>query len=145
MQKLQFPMALSPDQGPCGLQLFEREPGKRLGVTGNIRIHPFFKTINWCLLEKRKVEPPFKPKVVCHLTPAPSLVPLLPAHFLHHSHIRPLPFPASLLPVLPWLAVPSLCSCILTISVQLQQSLNGCLELWTQGLELGNIIQWWST
>nr|BAE25785.1 unnamed protein product [Mus musculus] len=44
-------------------KLFERDPDKRLGVTGNIRIHPFFKTINWSLLEKRKVEPPFKPKV----------------------------------------------------------------------------------
>lgn len=54
------------DQDPRGLQLFERDPDKRLGVTGNIRIHPFFKTINWSLLEKRKVEPPFKPKVVCH-------------------------------------------------------------------------------
>ncbi|XP_047387506.1 protein kinase C delta type isoform X3 [Sciurus carolinensis] len=44
-------------------KLFERDPPKRLGMTGNIRIHPFFKTINWTLLEKRKVEPPFKPKV----------------------------------------------------------------------------------
>jgi novel protein kinase C delta type len=44
-------------------KLFERDPQKRLGVTGNIKTHPFFKTINWALLEKRKVEPPFKPKV----------------------------------------------------------------------------------
>ncbi|KAM6169924.1 protein kinase C delta type [Rhynchocyon petersi] len=44
-------------------KLFERDPSKRLGVTGNIRIHPFFKTINWTLLEKREVTPPFKPKV----------------------------------------------------------------------------------
>ncbi|XP_045385943.1 protein kinase C delta type isoform X2 [Lemur catta] len=44
-------------------KLFERDPSKRLGVTGNIRIHPFFKTINWTLLEKRKIEPPFRPKV----------------------------------------------------------------------------------
>lgn len=44
-------------------KLFVRDPAKRLGVTGNIRLHPFFKTINWNLLEKRKVEPPFKPKV----------------------------------------------------------------------------------
>uniref|UniRef100_A0A0P6IZV6 Protein kinase C delta type n=1 Tax=Heterocephalus glaber TaxID=10181 RepID=A0A0P6IZV6_HETGA len=44
-------------------KLFERDPVKRLGMTGNIKIHPFFKTINWPLLEKRKVEPPFKPKV----------------------------------------------------------------------------------
>lgn len=34
-------------------------------MTGNIKTHPFFKTINWTLLEKRQVEPPFKPKVVC--------------------------------------------------------------------------------
>lgn len=33
-------------------------------MTGNIKTHPFFKTINWTLLEKRQVEPPFKPKVV---------------------------------------------------------------------------------
>ncbi|XP_054408042.1 protein kinase C delta type isoform X3 [Pongo abelii] len=45
-------------------KLFEREPTKRLGVTGNIKIHPFFKTINWTLLEKRRLEPPFRPKVV---------------------------------------------------------------------------------
>ncbi|XP_006876099.1 PREDICTED: protein kinase C delta type [Chrysochloris asiatica] len=44
-------------------KLFEREPSKRLGVTGHIKIHPFFKTINWTLLEKREVEPPFRPKV----------------------------------------------------------------------------------
>uniref|UniRef100_A0A1A8D2Z6 Protein kinase C n=1 Tax=Nothobranchius kadleci TaxID=1051664 RepID=A0A1A8D2Z6_NOTKA len=44
-------------------QLFIREPSKRLGVVGNIREHPFFKVINWTLLEKRQVNPPFKPKV----------------------------------------------------------------------------------
>jgi len=47
------------------LQLFERDPTRRLGVTGNIRDHPFFKTINWTTLEKREIDPPFKPKVVC--------------------------------------------------------------------------------
>ncbi|KAK6473836.1 protein kinase C delta type isoform X3 [Huso huso] len=44
-------------------KLFEREPTKRLGIVGNIKLHPFFKTINWTALEKREVEPPFKPKV----------------------------------------------------------------------------------
>ncbi|KAK6480833.1 protein kinase C delta type isoform X3 [Huso huso] len=44
-------------------KLFEREPMKRLGIVGNIKLHPFFKTINWPALEKRGVEPPFKPKV----------------------------------------------------------------------------------
>lgn len=45
-------------------QLFERDPSRRLGVVGDVRAHPFFKTINWSTLEKREVEPPFKPKVV---------------------------------------------------------------------------------
>ncbi|XP_050813721.1 protein kinase C delta type isoform X1 [Gopherus flavomarginatus] len=44
-------------------KLFERDPTKRLGITGNIKEHSFFKTINWTALEKREVEPPFKPKV----------------------------------------------------------------------------------
>nr|XP_028572022.1 protein kinase C delta type-like [Podarcis muralis] len=44
-------------------KLFERDPTRRLGITGNIRDHSFFKAINWTALEKREVEPPFKPKV----------------------------------------------------------------------------------
>ncbi|XP_069499657.1 protein kinase C delta type isoform X2 [Ambystoma mexicanum] len=44
-------------------KLFEREPTKRLGIVGNIKLHPFFKTINWTALEKREVDPPFRPKV----------------------------------------------------------------------------------
>ncbi|XP_051967753.1 protein kinase C delta type-like [Xyrauchen texanus] len=44
-------------------KLFERDPTRRLGVVGNIRGHAFFKTINWTALEKREVNPPFKPKV----------------------------------------------------------------------------------
>ncbi|XP_062843209.1 protein kinase C, delta b [Trichomycterus rosablanca] len=44
-------------------KLFEREPTRRLGVVGDIRAHPFFKTIKWSALEKRELTPPFKPKV----------------------------------------------------------------------------------
>lgn len=44
-------------------KLFDRDSTKRLGVTGNIKLHPFFKVINWTALEKKEVEPPFKPKV----------------------------------------------------------------------------------
>uniref|UniRef100_G1KHZ5 Protein kinase C delta n=1 Tax=Anolis carolinensis TaxID=28377 RepID=G1KHZ5_ANOCA len=44
-------------------KLFERDPTKRLGITGNIRDHNFFKAINWTALEKREMDPPFKPKV----------------------------------------------------------------------------------
>lgn len=84
---------------PAGLQLFEREPTKRLGVTGNIKIHPFFKTINWTLLEKRRLEPPFRPKVVCdpalRCLQAELLLPCPPS-LLHHSHA----FHLSLLPAI---------------------------------------------
>ncbi|XP_013988869.1 protein kinase C delta type isoform X2 [Salmo salar] len=44
-------------------KLFERDPSRRLGVVDNIRSHSFFKTLNWPALEKRQVDPPFKPKV----------------------------------------------------------------------------------
>lgn len=66
-------------RAPAGLQLLERDTSKRLGVSGNIKIHPFFKTINWTLLEKRAVEPPFKPKVVRDLTPVGATHLLLPS------------------------------------------------------------------
>lgn len=89
----------------AGLQLFEREPTKRLGVTGNIKIHPFFKTINWTLLEKRRLEPPFRPKVVrdpaLHCLRAGLLL-LCPPSLLHLSHAFHLSLlPASLLPRAP--------------------------------------------
>lgn len=50
-------------------------------MTGNIKTHPFFKTINWTLLEKRQVEPPFKPKVVCDPTPVGHALDAVPAAF----------------------------------------------------------------
>jgi hypothetical protein len=46
--------------------LLEKTPDKRLGgkKTTPIRSHPFFSEIDWNLLEKGAVEPPFKPRVV---------------------------------------------------------------------------------
>ncbi|XP_006891921.1 PREDICTED: protein kinase C theta type-like isoform X2 [Elephantulus edwardii] len=44
-------------------ELFVREPEKRLGVRGDIRQHPLFQEINWEELERKEIEPPFKPKV----------------------------------------------------------------------------------
>lgn len=44
-----------------------KNPARRLGCTGNenqIRSHPFFKDLDWVALEARRVEPPFRPKVV---------------------------------------------------------------------------------
>lgn len=47
-----------------------KNPSRRLGcVTSQgaeaaIRVHPFFKDIDWEALEARKVKPPFRPKIV---------------------------------------------------------------------------------
>uniref|UniRef100_S4REP5 Protein kinase domain-containing protein n=1 Tax=Petromyzon marinus TaxID=7757 RepID=S4REP5_PETMA len=46
------------------LTQFERDHSKRLGVVGSIRMHVFFKTIDWQALEMRQIIPPFRPKVV---------------------------------------------------------------------------------
>lgn len=43
---------------------------KRLGciaadkTEAAIRIHPFFRELDWTALENRRVKPPFKPKIV---------------------------------------------------------------------------------
>jgi len=51
-----------------------REPERRLGARGNIRQHAFFREINWEALEERRIEPPFKPRVVrLHLLSFPPL------------------------------------------------------------------------
>ncbi|XP_053325342.1 protein kinase C delta type [Spea bombifrons] len=58
-----FPRWITKESKDILEKFFERDPQKRLGVTGNIKLHPFFKTINWTALEKKELEPPFKPKV----------------------------------------------------------------------------------
>ncbi|XP_068171905.1 protein kinase C delta type-like [Antennarius striatus] len=58
-----YPRSITKDSKSLIELLFERDPSRRLGVVGDIRAHPFFKSINWTALEKREVEPPFKPKV----------------------------------------------------------------------------------
>lgn len=51
-------------------QFMTKNPGKRLGcvVTQGleeaIKVHPFFREIDWVLLEQRRVKPPFKPRIV---------------------------------------------------------------------------------
>lgn len=34
------------------------------GLEAAIRIHPFFRDLDWEALESRRVKPPFKPKIV---------------------------------------------------------------------------------
>ncbi|KAA0707789.1 Protein kinase C delta type [Triplophysa tibetana] len=58
-----FPRWITKESKDLLEKLFERDPTRRLGVVGNIRGHSFFKTINWPALERREVNPPFKPKV----------------------------------------------------------------------------------
>ena len=57
-------MAEVNDSLSAPLQLFVREPEKRLGVRGDIRQHPLFREINWEELERKEIDPPFRPKVV---------------------------------------------------------------------------------
>ena len=46
-------------------RLLEREPTKRLGYNGfeEIQNHPWFKDINWDVLYRKEVEPPYNPNV----------------------------------------------------------------------------------
>lgn len=51
-------------------QFMTKSPSKRLGcvVTQGleeaIKFHPFFREIDWTLLEQRKIRPPFRPRIV---------------------------------------------------------------------------------
>jgi hypothetical protein len=49
-------------------QLFVRNPKERMGMpdclAGPIRMQPFFRNIDWEKLERRMVDPPFKPTIV---------------------------------------------------------------------------------
>ncbi|KAL6069364.1 Serine/threonine-protein kinase [Balamuthia mandrillaris] len=72
-EKLTFepPELFSKDARSLLRGLLEREPEKRLGTgahgTDDIMNHPFFKNVNWEDLYNRRVEPPFKPHLVCFL------------------------------------------------------------------------------
>uniref|UniRef100_A0A8C2PZ99 Protein kinase C n=1 Tax=Cyprinus carpio TaxID=7962 RepID=A0A8C2PZ99_CYPCA len=58
-----YPRWLTRDAQDILVKLFVREPERRLGVKGNIRHHAFFRETDWIALEKRQVEPPFRPTV----------------------------------------------------------------------------------
>ncbi|KAF4079581.1 hypothetical protein AMELA_G00179650 [Ameiurus melas] len=58
-----YPRWLTRDARDILIKLFVREPERRLGVKGNIRQHLFFRDTDWNSLEKRQVEPPFRPTV----------------------------------------------------------------------------------
>lgn len=62
-----YPVWLSNEATSILKGFMTKSPIKRLGCVGDentIRSHPFFVSINWVELEARKIEPPFKPKIV---------------------------------------------------------------------------------
>lgn len=63
-----YPHYLSKDALKCLQSLLEKDVTLRLGSLGaqdgDVKYHPFFSDINWERLERRDLEPPFKPQVV---------------------------------------------------------------------------------
>ncbi|XP_006907099.1 protein kinase C theta type [Pteropus alecto] len=58
-----YPRWLEKEAKDLLVKLFVREPENRLGVRGDIRQHPLFREINWEELERKEIDPPFRPKV----------------------------------------------------------------------------------
>ena len=56
---------ISPDARSILTGLLNRDPAQRLGVTGAdaIKRHPFFASVDWDRLLRKKIPPPFKPSV----------------------------------------------------------------------------------
>ncbi|XP_077972376.1 protein kinase C delta type-like isoform X2 [Styela clava] len=58
-----FPRWMPKDCTACIKELLKKEPENRLGVINEVKDHPFFTSIDFQRLEKRQIDPPFKPKV----------------------------------------------------------------------------------
>lgn len=64
-EEIQMLPTFSADASSLISGLLNKKPKKRLGYGGSneIKEHPFFININWAQLERRSVEPPFKPRI----------------------------------------------------------------------------------
>jgi len=60
---LSIPDTFSEDAKDIIQKLLDRDPIKRLSDPDLIKQHPFFKTIDWTLLENKGISPPFVPDV----------------------------------------------------------------------------------
>ncbi|XP_060103687.1 protein kinase C epsilon type [Heteronotia binoei] len=64
-----YPVWLSKEAVSILKAFMTKNPNKRLGCVASqngedaIKQHPFFKEIDWVLLEQRKIKPPFKPRI----------------------------------------------------------------------------------
>uniref|UniRef100_A0A8C5QUW7 Uncharacterized protein n=1 Tax=Leptobrachium leishanense TaxID=445787 RepID=A0A8C5QUW7_9ANUR len=56
-----YPHYLTTDTQDILQQVLQKNPSRRLGTSGHIRHHRFFRSIDWKELEARRVEPPFAP------------------------------------------------------------------------------------
>lgn len=65
-----FPEHISPEAKDIISRLLCKQPENRLGSKGvhELKQHAFFHTINWDLLLRKEVEPPFKPVIPDHMT-----------------------------------------------------------------------------
>ena len=51
----------------CSFQLLTKDPHEWLGAYGRldrVRKHPFFRGVDWCALQEKRVKPPQKPEIV---------------------------------------------------------------------------------
>ncbi|XP_062852045.1 protein kinase C epsilon type [Trichomycterus rosablanca] len=64
-----YPVWLSKEAVSILRAFMTKSPSKRLGCVASqgleeaIKVHQFFKEIDWVLLEQRKIKPPFKPRI----------------------------------------------------------------------------------
>lgn len=64
---LQFPADIDRDAKSILTRLLDRDPARRLGSGGasEIKAHRFFETVDWKRLLQKKIQPTFRPNVVC--------------------------------------------------------------------------------
>lgn len=81
-ETLTFPLQLQGEAREILTGLLQKDPSKRIGSQGanEIRRHRFFKDLDWSKVEKREIEPRFRPSVqskfliCCAVIRTPNLI-----------------------------------------------------------------------